>query len=607
MDKLRELQVTGFPLILGYPFEDEGSEFSTKQLSHRVEECKQGLLLSSSAISEKKPGIKITRKILVLHDKSEFQVSWEVKNTSKESKKDLGIQNHTYWWRNSLPTITRIVPLKEGIMKLDVLAFPIDIGKDPKEFKEGWQVSVYETGSLGLLFDPLQIHEFTIGQFQPNIFFKLPVLAPNEKYESSSITYVFENSWQAIRKLWLEKYHYSPSYDLEISKKAISHKQIGLKSSSGETIAQGIIHNKKNKLYASIDAFRETVFKGELNLELAGFSPNPLKMSLLETKGRIWNKEIEMPKNLKEKVFKGKLTFDSLTRIYDYPITLLVFDGSKEVSISRNEEEAYYEVDNGVIKYKASEKYRGNIYSLSFKDETNLLHNGTVQFPEIGPFLWFNEYYGGIGSIVRDPGTWDMTDYNKLKFEPSTITRGEWQGVSFKSEIMTHSTMLKGLQVTTDYLTLPDSPLLLVQAHITNHSELTRNFFLVITSNLETSKSTNDFYYLEDSKSNSGYLTYRMQNWESTVYLEKELYPRWIAYQRSGSKRFIGAVLPSAHLNENMYPYSPNLKVISLTMNANRMKIKAKETMTFRMLFFFTDQLETIPPLVNSNLIDLLD
>ena len=98
-----------------------------------------------------------------------------------------------------------------------------------------------------------------------------------------------------------------------------------------------------------------------------------------------------------------------------------------------------------------------------------------------------------------------------------------------------------------------------------------------------------------------------MQNWESTVYLEKELYPRWVAYKRSGSNRLIAVVLPSAHLNENMYPYTPNLKVISLNLNANRMKIKPKETMTFRSLFFFTDQLSTIPPLVNSNLMDLLD
>ncbi|MHA1207314.1 MAG: YidC/Oxa1 family insertase periplasmic-domain containing protein, partial [Candidatus Hodarchaeales archaeon] len=189
----------------------------------------------------------------------------------------------------------------------------------------------------------------------------------------------------------------------------------------------------------------------------------------------------------------------------------------------------------------------------------------------------------------------------------STITRGEWLGVSFTSEIMTHITKLKGLQVTTEYLTLPDSPLLLVQAHVTNHSESTRNFFLQITGNLETSNSTDDLYYLEDSKSNSGHLTYRIQNWESNVHLEKELYTKWTAYKKVGNKYFVAAVLPSAHLNENMYPYSPNLKVISLTMNANRMKIKAKETLTFRLLFFFTDQLDTIPPLVNSNLLDLLD
>ena len=195
---------------------------------------------------------------------------------------------------------------------------------------------------------------------------------------------------------------------------------------------------------------------------------------------------------------------------------------------------------------------------------------------------------------------------DKLKFTSSEITRGNWQGVRFESGTIAYSSEIKGLQVTNEYLTLPDSPVLLVQTHITNHSELTRSFFLQLTGNLETSKSTDDMYFLEGKKSNNGYLTYRMQDWESTVYLEKELYTKWVAYKRSGSKYFVSAILQSARLGENMYPYVPNLKIISLNMNANRMKIKAKETLTFRVLYFFTESLDTIPPLINSNLCDLL-
>jgi ribosomal protein S18 acetylase RimI-like enzyme len=606
-DKLRKLRVKGFPILLGYPFDEEGSEFYKKQLTHVIKESNEGLILYSSAISDKKPGIKVTRKILLFHDKAEFQILWEVKNTSTDSQEDLGLQQNSFWWPNPLPVITRVIPFQEGIKKIEISALPIDLGKDPKALKEGWHVSVYETGSIGLLFDPSQIHELTIGRFQPKISFKLSgTLASGGKYTSTPITYVFADSWQAIRKVWFENYNPSPSYDLEISKEAISHKQIGLRSSNGETIAHGIIQNRRKKLFVSIDAFRETVFKGEINLELPKIIPYPLKVILPETKGIKWNKQIDFSHDIKSKVFKGELTFDSLTQIYDYPVTLVLYDNSKEIIKRRNEEENYYEVDNGLFKFRASEEYRGHIYSLSLYDEPNLLNDGKVKFPEVGPYLWFNKFYGGIGSIIRPLGSWDMEDYNKLKFNPSKITRGDWQGVRFESEIITYSSKIKGLQVTNEYLTLPDSPILLVQCHITNHSELTRRFFLQFTGYLETSNSTDDLYFVEDTKSKKGYLTYRMQDWESTVYLEKELYTKWAAYKRSGSKYFVSAIIPSARLNENIYPYTPNLKVISLSMSANRMKIKPGETMSFQVLYFFTDNLESIPPLVNSNLVDLL-
>ena len=171
---------------------------------------------------------------------------------------------------------------------------------------------------------------------------------------------------------------------------------------------------------------------------------------------------------------------------------------------------------------------------------------------------------------------------------------------------MTFSPKIKGLQVNTEYLTLPDSNLLLVQTQVTNHSEVTRNYFLQISGNFLTSKSSDDFYYLEDSRSRLGYLTYRIQNWESTVYLEKEVCTRWAAYKMSGSKYYIAAILPDTYLSENLYPYAPNLKIISLNANANRMKLKPKESWTFRVLYCFTDDISTIPPLVNSNLLDTL-
>ena len=58
------------------------------------------------------------------------------------------------------------------------------------------------------------------------------------------------------------------------------------------------------------------------------------------------------------------------------------------------------------------------------------------------------------------------------------IQKGLWKGLSFKSEILEYSSKLKGLQVTNNFLTLPDSPMVLFQQVVENHSEAPRTFMI---------------------------------------------------------------------------------------------------------------------------------
>ncbi|UCE14641.1 MAG: GNAT family N-acetyltransferase, partial [Candidatus Heimdallarchaeota archaeon] len=99
-DKVRRTKVYGHPIILGYPFDDEGSEFYTIKLEHQIIETSDGLWLNSTAESNIKRGIRITRKLLVPHDGGPIGIQWLVKNSSERKTTDLGLLSASYWGHN---------------------------------------------------------------------------------------------------------------------------------------------------------------------------------------------------------------------------------------------------------------------------------------------------------------------------------------------------------------------------------------------------------------------------------------------------------------------------------------------------------------------------
>ncbi len=607
-DKLRKLQVFGLPIVLGYPFDVEGTEFYTKHHEHQILDNEAGICLSSTAKSDLKPGIEVTRKIFLSDDSNSLSVQWEVKNSSEKKYNKLGVVNHTYWWPSTIQLQNRILPLKSGIRQLDLTAFPVDLGNDPTLFQEGWQAAEYSTGAFGILFKLDSIDKITIGRAQPNIDIKISDLASGEQVQTEPIFLTFADSWQAIRKEWKDKYAPSPRNEVEYSKTAASLKQIGLRNSfEGKTIAHGLFVDHKNKsLEIAIDTHRETTFKGSLALEFDSID-RKIKTNLPEVKKHTFEYPFTLDFLKGELLLKGKLSFDSLTRIFEYPITLGMYNSAGNISVEKNEKENAFIINNGFLTFKGSEKYRGSVYHLSINENTNnLLHYGITPYPQIGPFLWYNQFYGGIGPILQPEGERDIENFNKLSYESYHPSAGKWKGIGFKSDIIDYSPKLKGLQIATEYVTLPNSPFLLVQTHVYNHSQIIRKFSLQIEGKMETSKSSQDMYYLEDEKAPQKFLKYKLQDWESTVWLERDPQPKWSAYKREENDYYIAAVIPTLNKNEFAYPYAPNLKIIMLDLITNSEQILPGQMLTYRLLFFLTKELDTIAPFTRSNLTDLL-
>lgn len=192
-----------------------------------------------------------------------------------------------------------------------------------------------------------------------------------------------------------------------------------------------------------------------------------------------------------------------------------------------------------------------------------------------------------------------------LKFELlPDVRKGKLEGVGMKSEIITYSPYLKGLQVTNYYLTLPASPFLLVQQQIYNHSGVSRYFNPVISINLEPSGTTEDKYYIDNGET---YLTFRTQDFESDAWKRKKGKTRWVAYKNRDAPYYLGVVINSKKFGYTVEPYIPNLNISKIIVQSPIAKIKPKETLTFETMIIFTDELEKIKPFTNNNIRELIE
>jgi ribosomal protein S18 acetylase RimI-like enzyme len=599
VDKLRGLKIKGHPMILGYPFDDEGSEFYTLELEHQTYEDTIGTWLTSTAISQKNPGVKVIRRIFLSNDNSPISVSWKIINTSDRLKKNLGIQSASYWWPDEQSRGKRVIPLQEGIVHLDLHTLPIDMGNDPSEFTEGWQASEFAGGWIGCLFEPSQTYKFSIGRFHPKIDYKIPDLKPGESFSTEPVWFCFVDSWQQVRKLWQDFYKQTPINQLKIYPQSISHKKVGL--IDGDRVYKCLLVDRKQKeVEVGFDAFRKTTPKGEIEISFNEAILNPERIELPETELRIWKEKITIFSSKSKRILTGTLKFDSLTRIFEFPLALGYYDSSKDIEIRKDTTFNYIEVDNGFLKYRGCEQFRGQVFYLSVEGSENYL---LTFFPEVKPLLWFNEFYGGIGSILRPQHSWDMVEYNKLKFKSFEVQRSLWKGIGFRSDIINYSPKIRGLQVSTEYLTLPDAPFLFVRQEITNHSGVNRNFFTQIEGTLNTSQSNKDRYYIN---SNNKIATYQLQEWESAIWIEKDPYTKWAAYHKEGNKFMVVTVLPSTQQGESIGVYAPNLSIAYLNMNGDGMTIQPGETQMYSVLYLLTKKIEEIEPFTSSNLLETL-
>lgn len=605
-DKLRKLCLNGNAIILGYPFDDDGSEFFNLQLAHEIKEESNGVWIYSTGLSEDKKGVKVTRKVFVPTSNEPIGFKFLVDNLTDKPISDLGIQLGSYWWPGQTDVKNIIIPTKDGIKIGNMDEVPTIFEDDPSYFSEGWRATEYVSGTIGFLCDLSKIDKIRPRRF-PSIDYKIAELKGKTSYETPFTYYYFTDSWQAVRKMWQDKFHYSPENELQFYRFPEKMKQFGfINKSEGKALAYGVIIDKNQKtIEVAFDASGNTTLTGKVDITLEEKIIEPSSFKLKSHKCRFWQEEIKI-KAPKSYVVGGKITYDCKTKKYDTPIAFAFYDKKKDIAVTKSviDNKEVLEVNNGFLKFRGSKDFKGYVFFLSPADDD---HNYLLtNFPESKPFLWFNRFFGGLGPLVKPKHVWigDEKYFDNITFDSYEIEQGSWKGIGFKSNVIEFHPAIKGIQVDNRFLTLPDSPIIIGQQVITNLSGSTRYLYTHTTADLKTSNSEKDRYFIQDKQGRT--MTYQLQDHESEVGNEKLYGNIWSAFKKADNKYYFGVACSRGQFISNVYPYSPNLTHISLTKNTREIKIQPKDTITLNTLYILTTQLEQIAPFGRNNLSDLL-
>ena len=606
LDKLRKLCVNGNAIILGYPFDDDGSEFFHQQLTHKIKEETNGVWILSSGISDVKKGVEVTRKLFVPTNNEPIGIKYLLENLSEEPATGLGILVGSYWWPGQTRIMDFIYPTNEGIKKVNMFEIPLNYDMKPSSLSEGWRAIEYISGTIGYLCDLSKVDQIRHGRF-PRFEYKIDKLDGKSSFETPFTWYCFTDSWQKVRKMWFDKFQHSPDFELEFYQVPEDMSQFGfINELSGDSLAQGLIIERHQKnMEVAFRSSGEATLTGIINVNLDEGMQKPISFEVKSHKGKTWNEEVQL-KSTKSYIIGGKITFDCKAKKYDTPIALAFYNHKKKINITKSvvKNKEVLEVNNGFLKFKGSKDFKGYIFHLSpLDDDHNYL---LTNFPESKPFLWFNNFYGGLGPIVKPRHVWigDEKYFDNVTFESYEIEQGDWKGIGFKSNVFNFHPAIKGIQADNRFLTLPDSAVVLGQHVISNLSDSLRKLYTHTTADLQTSKTVKDLYFVQDRQGQI--MTYHLLEYEPDMGYEKMFGNLWSAFKKANNKYYFGVTCSTNRFANEVYPYSPNRSHISLTRNTRVIKIKPKEKITINTLYILATDLKQIAPFSKNNLSDLL-
>ncbi|NHJ84060.1 MAG: GNAT family N-acetyltransferase [Asgard group archaeon] len=480
-------------LDLGLPYTDAFGGLSLVEQQVELMQDKESITLVITAASQEKEGVKVRRFYTLSNSSDLIDIRVDVINTSNKLVKNIGLRLLSDSWENIANGGKMFLPLEKGILELEnghyfrsSRHFPNEIEK----WSDSWFCCEFENSKLyGVIWDATFMKKIEPITYKlPNFEFYFDSINPGETKEAHFYYYLGRGSWKDFKKL----------------AKSIIHKD------SSITIPQEKIVNKIIKEF-TIDT-ESTIFgkQSTFNIQPLNFD-DTLKLSiknnlLKKFKGKIM---ITLPKGVQfgdntqsfeediselsqekpyEKLLKlfaneiyyGRIFVFDLRLItegftFKYPIMIQILNKDTKVSVKKEDIEGkeLITVDNGKINFSVSKDHGGTVTSLklpSIHSENNLLSS----WPKPKPFMWYSDWFGGIGPDISNPYGWNPITYLE-KFQSEILSKGLEGGVKITCDLKSKE-IYSGIKIEVEYTTLPYSNALKVTFRLINTTNAHLNF-----------------------------------------------------------------------------------------------------------------------------------
>ncbi len=465
---------------LGPPFWP--SEQMNTHFKHRIEHLEDGTTrIITWMISNRYAGLVFSKTFVLTGNSSILGIEYGFENTNPKKTYQIRLM------RGSISGVwdhLHVLPLKKGLLREEFIedeffASDRELPKKREEWAETWycQELPHKGEVIGVLCPPSIFYEargFTFIDFQVQV----PPIPPKKEVVLPYLYLVTGlGTWRHIRRLW--HYYYSDEPEKALQTELKPYKVVDIR-----TEEYPMLQEVKPEIMVPLKVHHlvHRPIRGTLRFAAPkGWKIIPRTTNFRDLKG---DKPLSVPVKL-QATAKTKLEPDLLTisaqvetrlQTRDFQIPVILHRKSGKITISHTtiENHEICIIDNGKFLLKIAPGFAGSVFAWINKEtDTNLLESN---FPQAGPRVWFNPWYGGIRFEPfsgKQPG-WFPTKLDRESWILEETQRSGWKGVTLSVKPDMEERTLRGFRLALQVLTQPKSNIVALIGQVINQSQAPR-------------------------------------------------------------------------------------------------------------------------------------
>lgn len=471
---------------LGPPFWPP--EFATSKYQYELDRVEGSLKARLRVDSQTYPGVRLVKQITLSGGSPILNVAYSLINNSS-TKYDLKLQVRG---RASIPNPVVTMPLNEGYVRATIAEgdFPRwegDVPEKPDQLKECWSCFELPRHRLatGLMWNRDDIVENSFGGTKmPELVMDVPDLLPQSTRTLRPL-YLFcgYGDWKTVREYYRRLIDGKAREELRFDRPRtrppidviIEPSLVTADVSERKKVPIKLTSSRMKPLSGKVRVDQPTGWRASLDRDIFRDIERQVDWECVLS--------LQSPKTALPGCYEGRVVLELQDIDYEFPLNVMIVGKKGDVRINLKEEcgMRIFSIDNGLYVFKVCPEFAGTLYSAIEKrtGEEHLLSS----FPKPKPFVYFNPWHGGIGTLVfKDewPGKAHEERWNGRRAEI-----GPWKGVTVYTNLTDLNENLKGLEVATSYLTRSGSNIICMVNEYRNATSASTSFESLIAMFLQ--------------------------------------------------------------------------------------------------------------------------